>query len=819
MKTIKWILLLTIVLSADNAAARLIEGETAANESSGGVVITGFSSWLAKAQTKVAEVVDVIKNKMDNSRSKSSGADAVNNSAIVVTPELATNQPSNIVPAPQVLGTVEADSRKQFQDTVENVKGQLASKETIVVSVPGREAAPELPKTGSGVAKIVIPVSGPKGSTSKLSPVAKIPRADIGLERTISKTDLLPPGTGFNSFEKRKIVELQSPKTTSNSAVSAVTNQKIQVAEVAKKPQKNGYELGQLVSLEKIKAVPMPSLAMNPKAPDLPVNLKSPEEMKMLRALLLISEGDKCHMASGLLGDLANHAQLGEEANFHLGICAHKMGFHSEAVSRLLNVVKSKNHEFLSDAVANLVEDLPREYDAQVVPVLKAAQVEAGLSGAVKDNFSYVFARAAHGTKNYDEAIKYAGQIEKTNKLYGKAQYLLAIGFFGDKKIAQAEAKLVELRQWLEMKGNANATLDSLVNLNLARVRFAKGDFKGANDSYLQVPKDHPLWIQGLIEQGWAQLNMDDAPGAIGNMYSLHSPYFKSVFIPESWVVRTLGYIDICQYGDAYKTLGRLEQQYVDWMNKVDGFIAKNKTPDVYYNLVKTYLKNKSDANQMELPYQVIREIGRQRSFLNVQGFINVLEDELTQYNFIKDIIRKDQAQLSGRISKTKERIAKLTENLNAAKTNPALVKNVSEWTGNKRAEEILLRRLEFRSDVYKTSSLGYEKLKTTMANRVDRDKGNLRTRAGQELAVQLKGIKTRIAQILEGNEFLRYEIFAGSGESIRYQNAGGAGQSAQRLPANVKPQKLLNWEFDGEYWEDEIGSYRSTLKNNCPKK
>jgi len=28
-----------------------------------------------------------------------------------------------------------------------------------------------------------------------------------------------------------------------------------------------------------------------------------------------------------------------------------------------------------------------------------------------------------------------------------------------------------------------------------------------------------------------------------------------------------------------------------------------------------------------------------------------------------------------------------------------------------------------------------------------------------------------------------------------------------------VKPQKILNWEFDGEYWEDEIGSYRSTLK------
>ena len=28
---------------------------------------------------------------------------------------------------------------------------------------------------------------------------------------------------------------------------------------------------------------------------------------------------------------------------------------------------------------------------------------------------------------------------------------------------------------------------------------------------------------------------------------------------------------------------------------------------------------------------------------------------------------------------------------------------------------------------------------------------------------------------------------------------------------------KMMNWNFDGEFWEDEIGSYRSSLQNNCP--
>ena len=76
--------------------------------------------------------------------------------------------------------------------------------------------------------------------------------------------------------------------------------------------------------------------------------------------------------------------------------------------------------------------------------------------------------------------------------------------------------------------------------------------------------------------------------------------------------------------------------------------------------------------------------------------------------------------------------------------------------------------------------------------------------------------LKTDLARILENNELLRYEVFAGSGENIRYQVAGG--ETSRRIPASVLPKsKALHWDFDGEYWEDEIGHYRSTLKNNCP--
>ena len=98
-------------------------------------------------------------------------------------------------------------------------------------------------------------------------------------------------------------------------------------------------------------------------------------------------------------------------------------------------------------------------------------------------------------------------------------------------------------------------------------------------------------------------------------------------------------------------------------------------------------------------------------------------------------------------------------------------------------------------------------------------EKNQLREAAGVAIGKRIVEMKSEVKRYLENNELLRYEIFAGAGENIRYQVAGGETAPANRVPANVKPTKILNWEFDGEYWEDEIGNYRSQAQDNCPQK
>ena len=49
---------------------------------------------------------------------------------------------------------------------------------------------------------------------------------------------------------------------------------------------------------------------------------------------------------------------------------------------------------------------------------------------------------------------------------------------------------------------------------SLARMEFAAHKYEQALPLYLKVPKDHPMWVQALIEQGWTQLAVDDFSGA-----------------------------------------------------------------------------------------------------------------------------------------------------------------------------------------------------------------------------------------------------------------------------------------------------------------
>lgn len=643
-----------------------------------------------------------------------------------------------------------------------------------------------------------------------------IPLLDVEPEPRLNRHDLFPRDLALSASKYKNVQRLATPALLSKGEMNKWRQRRAQVAKGPRPKIRQQLGFAQPVTDERIAAVNL-NYKPTPESPLKPIYRFSEDELNFLTALILIENGSHCDVASGLLFNLVDHKSYGAEASFHLGLCAHKLGFYSESFKRLAPVIEAEHAEFAPRAVSSLLKNLPREYEAPMAKILTNLKNPKLIPAETRDLANLVIARGFYTLEDYKRASRFAALVKEKSDLYVKSQFLLGVSQFALNNNRDAEKILENLRNWMEKHGRSDKNISSLIAANLARLQFQEQRYTEANENYLKIEKSHPLWVQGLVEQGWTQIMMGDYAGAIGNMYSLHSPYFTAVFKPESYAVRTIGYINICQYGDAYRTLTHLEKQHRQWLEQVDVYTKEKKLARNYYDTVRQYLMGKSDKDVDGLPFQVIREMGRQRNFLNFQDSLNEKEDELVRYTKINSAIINEKAKVRTRLEQAQQRFSQVRANLEKAKTDKSLAPQVSQWKADFRNERELILAYRYRLAVYERGRQGYLNLKAQAEQRIDKEKYDLREGAGRALVKALASVREQMRQVLDNNEFLRYEVFAGSGENIRYQAAGGEVTGVNRIPAHIKPEKNLNWQFDGEYWEDEIGSYRSSLKNNCP--
>ncbi len=694
---------------------------------------------------------------------------------------------------------------------VQSVRDSLKGAPVVNVAAPGRKGTSNLDKTKAGVPA----VNWKKIKVSKI-----IPRLDIGTENRISANDFKIEKLSWGLAKPSDLKRLPSPapiKTAELAKALSIAGNTVK-ANGAKGLQATIRTVGKPVTMEtvaKIQYVIKPSLETNL----MPYKPLTEDQLKMVAALILFEKGNHCHMIMGLFNQLKQAANTKMEATYHLGACADQLKMEQAAYDHLSAVVKSEDRDFAAQALALLATDLPAIYEQDFYRLLKGVKGHKGMiTEASMNDVAYRMAKGAYRSGDFKTSIIYADQVTDTAKFHEDARFLSGMNSFALGEKAASLKKLQALWTKIEGRKLGDSKIRALTSINLARMYFAQKKYDKALEHYLQVPKDHALWVQALIEQGWTQLAINDFSGAIGNMYSLHSPYFKAVYQPESFVVRTIGYLNICQYGDAYKTLSWLEKDYREWFSKTDSYVSAKHTPLETYNTVKAYIRGKSSENLEGVPFQVWREMARRKDFLNLQTALNEKQDETRQYEGVNQKIKTEKASIRWRADQAKRRFEQFRAQLAKVTTDRSLAKNLDEWQSGLRREKDLTIGYRYQLAILEQSRQGYLDFQKTSQKKLDTETASLTTLAGQILLKRAQGIRTEMARVLENNEFLRYEVFAGSGENIRYQVAGGevSGEN-NRVPAHIRPTKMMNWSFDGEFWEDEIGSYRSSLHNACP--
>jgi TolA-binding protein len=101
----------------------------------------------------------------------------------------------------------------------------------------------------------------------------------------------------------------------------------------------------------------------------------------------------------------------------------------------------------------------------------------------------------------------------------------------------------------------------------------------------------------------------------------------------------------------------------------------------------------------------------------------------------------------------------------------------------------------------------------------LEEQRARLAGAAGELIRDRLAGLVRRVDALDGENEIVGFETLKGEKDFLEEwidRDALLAGQKLYRPPVAGRGREY--WQFDGEYWPDEVGYYRYTVKDACPK-
>ncbi|MGZ5278321.1 MAG: tetratricopeptide repeat protein [Pseudobdellovibrionaceae bacterium] len=634
-----------------------------------------------------------------------------------------------------------------------------------------------------------------------------IPRLNLGEEAKLKSNDIAP--LALPEEKPFKQVEITNRPTPAVIDIEKYLKMPIAKAGNAKEIIKVdvGHHAPEAPQFAVITVPPM----VEPKPQLEKLEEMAPVQMKMLQALIFLEVKKDFPMALALFAELLDETSVKLETTYQLALTSKGLGLYSEYKFRMLQLLDSKDTNWQMKAAKSLAENAAegdKELVATLDPKLDALKIELEKADQYQMNRAKYYLDRGDLTK----AFSGVDEILMDSPLYIDALFLKSLILYKGNQIQEAIGLQQTVLLDVEAKRPASE-FKSIVALTLARLHFQAGQYKEAFDNYLKVDKANPEWLQAMTEQAWSQILSEDYEGAAGNMFSLHTDFFKKSFTPESYVVRTVGYLNLCQYGDGAKVVYDFKKRYTPVLKQLQEYGDQRKDNVNYYDTIKTWAKNPDLQTVDGLPREFIFALTRHPSFILEQKMINSIEDQAARMNKISISLIKTERKALTAQSDARAQLISLKKKIEGL-SNPQEKKTYQEQVSY---QEKRLMSAKIQHYIAKKARTSIKDLRTDGLARLEKEKTHFRDLAGKAVRSRYSQMTSKLTETLDQSEVLQYELYSGAGDHIRYQAAGGDVNKKERAELKVDDGKSLNWDFRGEIWEDELGHYRSSLKNVCP--
>ncbi len=453
-----------------------------------------------------------------------------------------------------------------------------------------------------------------------------------------------------------------------------------------------------------------------------------------------------------------------------------------------------KSFEGLLEAAEMLQDDL-------IVPAIldKKYSGDLGkLQPEVLQRIHYYLGERLYRMSKRGEALDFLRTVKKENKAYAKAQYLIGMTFLG--RSAGARADYDQALESFEnvrkniAEGSADEgrrRLRELSTLALARTYYEMGAQMLAEDEkdetkpnlekqallrksidfYQAIPRFSTNWGDALYERAWAHILIPvqgkNAKGepivtqeygkALGALHSIHAPYFDKQYWPESHILKGIVYYYNCHFDRVYDTLKVLNERYEPINSVLARILKQPNVPDAaYYDLMVDSLK-------ADKP---------------VEALIDVETDALLLPGRAAGFLARDPQW------------GKLTVFIDALKQQAKIVENNRTLAGGEIGNEILMV--------------------------LDKNLQQFKAVAGRWVRRQLTDTQNYLQSYVNRSIIVKLETESAEKDWLEMGRSIDKGPRP-RLPRPYVPSdKFQYFNFNSEYWADEIGYYEYSIRTEC---
>ncbi len=440
------------------------------------------------------------------------------------------------------------------------------------------------------------------------------------------------------------------------------------------------------------------------------------------------------------------------KSEFGLAESLHKLGLLYSASKYYSGIVSRgpNGNPFYRSALDGLgdINSTVNLGQAHIVKLLKKDVNSAYIPNSARGFYFYYQGVEAYTADKYAQAAKNFTKVPSGSPYFYKAMFHMGV----IANLSGRQSKALSYFERVLSAGSISREMREAAILNIARVYYESRQYEKAIRYYGKIPRDSDSWLEALWEASWAFFLIKKHNNTLGNIHTIHSPFFINRFFPETYILQAITFLKLCMYDEVKASLRGSRDRYKPVFAELKSLLSKYKgRPKDFFKLLYDY------------------KTGQLNSYKNVASILDNLS-RTDAYKEAMDTIRFSDKEL-----------ARLSTFSNKWKTT-GIYKEVKGFLNSKKS----LARKDAGTRLYKVARSQYSYLDEL---------------SGQTAMIQAEMLEGKI-NVLRGRANIKQA-------SSKTKFVGGM----QELSVGMN---LEYWPFEGEYWEDELGGYVYNVESKC---